>query len=283
VGITAKKTNNQNSRRKMTPGERQRLTEKNIKRKKRRMRFVVISTLLIISTVIGGLIYGFFAFFKITEYTVEGATVYTTEQVFENSGLTIGDNLFISDIKSVANRLETNLPYIGKVEIRRIMPGTVCFTVSETTAICAMVEGNGFVLLNKDGKVLEQKMEEPTDGLPILECLPSQNAKIGYTVEIAKQENALGSPLEIYKDLLAAIDSSGMTDITLIDISDTTDVWLTYQERIKMHIGTPKMLESRLVFAAELLKSEDEKYPGQKGELDLTILKTAVMKPETEE
>ncbi len=258
------------------------MAEKNRKKRKRRLLLVVISGVLIASVLIGGLVYGFFAIFKVADYTVEGAHVYSEEQVFASSELAIGKNLFFSDIKSAQQRLETNLPYIGTAVISRKMPGTIQFVLTETKATAVIVEGNDFVVLDKNGKVLERTTQTPDDKLPRLACPPPKSVQTGHIIEIDKQDDALASPLEIYKDLLAAIDSSGLPDITLIDIADTTDVWLIYQDRIKMHLGTPKLLEKRLVFAAELLKSEDAQYPGQKAELDLTILKTAVIKPETE-
>lgn len=282
MGTSEKRLSNQRPRRQMTPEERQRLAQKNKKKRKRRLLLVIITAVLIISALIIGLMYGFFAIFKVIDYTVEGAHIYSEEEVFTISELAIGKNLFFSDIKSAEKRIQTNLPYIGLAVISRKMPGTIRFVLTETEPACALAQGNDFVLLDKDGKVLERTAQMPDDKLPRLACPPPKTVQTGYIIEIDTQEGALASPLEIYKDLLAAIDSSNLQGITLIDITDTTDVWLTYQDRIKMHLGTPKLLEKRLIFAAELLKSEDAQYPGQKAVLDLTILKTAVIKPETE-
>lgn len=282
MGTNEKTPTNQHSRRQMTPGERQRLAVKNRRKRTRRLLLVIISGVLIVSALIAGLVYGFFKIFKITDYTVEGTTVYTAAEVFDISGLAIGKNLFLSDIDSAEKKIEVDLPYIGKAEISRKVPGTVRFLLSETRATGALVHGKEFVLLDKNGKVLERTTQTPAEGLPLLECPPPKTIQLGHIIETDIQEEALASPLEIYKELLAAIESSGMQDITHIDLSDTTDVWLTYQDRIKMHLGTPKLLEKRLIFAAELLKSEDAQYPGQKAVLDLTILKTAVIKPEVE-
>ncbi len=282
MGTNKQTPSNQHARRQMTPGERQRLSEKKKKKKKNRLLFVLVSAVLVVLTVIGGLVYGFFAVFKVSAYTVEGTTVYSAEQVFDNSGLSIGKNLFFSDIELAAQRIQTNLPYIGKAETSRKMPGTICFTLTETQVASAITQGNGFVLLDKDGKVLENAAPAVPEGIPLLQCPPPKKVDTGYIIEIDTQDGALAPPLDIYKSLLAAISSSGLKDITLINIVATTDVWLTYQGRIRLHLGTPKLLEKRLVFAAELLVTEDAKYPGQKGVLDLTILKTAVMKPETE-
>lgn len=282
MGTNIKTTGNQHTRRQMTPGERQRLAEKRRKKRKRRLLLVIISGLLIISAVIGALIYGFFAIFELTGYTVEGAQTYTEEEIFASSELTIGKNLFFNDLDLAEKRIETNLPYIGTAEISRKMPGTIRFILTETEPAGAMLESNGFILLDKNGKVLERTTQTPADGLPLLKCPPPKTVQIGAVIEIELQDGALASPLDIYKDLLAAIAASGIQGITLIDLADTTDVWLTYQGRIKMHLGTPKLLEKRLILAAELLKTEDATYPGQKATLDLTILNTAVIKPETE-
>ena len=64
-------------------------------------------------------------------------------------------------------------------------------------------------------------------------------------------------------------------------MSKTTDVWLVYQDRIRMHLGTPAELESRLSFAVNVIDRENAISPVQKGEIDLTILKAAYFRPDT--
>lgn len=282
TGTAQKNQSDQNIRARMSAGERQRLNEKKKKRKKRRLLLVVCTIVLLVSALLAGLVYGFVTVFRITAFTVEGTTVYTAEQVFERSGLKLGKNLFISSTAEAEEQVETLLPYIGKAEIKRKMPGTLRFILTETQAAAFMQDGTEIILTDKNGKILDKKPAAGDENIPLLTCPAPIKQDLGYILEFDTPAGALENPLDTYKNLLAAIENSGMKDITLIDMANPADVWLVYQDRIKMHLGTPAQLESRLVFAVTVIDNENAISPVQRGEIDLTILKSAYFRPVTE-
>ena len=276
----------------LTPRERQRLAEKNKKKRIRRKRFVVFSFFFIITALISGTVYGFFTVFKITDYAVTGSKTYTAEQVYESSGLKLGKNLFLSNLGSAEKQLESNLPYIGSVQIRRVLPGTLKYEITETKATAALSYGNRFLLLNSDGKVLEQKTGTKPDNLYLLKCPAPVSTGLGQTIGFSKTfsikteqtvkkkktvtvENYNVDMLQVYKDLSAAVQSSKIKGITVIDMSNPLDVSLVYKDRLTLHIGSPTQINERLVLAASVIKREDADYPDEKGTIDLTILKKA--------
>ena len=272
----------QNGRPQMSAGERDRLNAKKRKRKRRRRIFAVSIAAVLLIAALTGLTYGFITVFKVTAYQVDGTARYTPEQVFEASGLELGKNLFFSSIGEAEEQLEVMLPYIGSAEIKRKMPGTFLCAITETQAAVYTPDGEGFMLIDKNGKILEKAAAVDQTGIPLLSCPEPLKKDVGYTVEFEMPQDAFESPLDTYKKLLAAIESSAMADITQIDMANPLDVWLVYQDRIKMHLGTPAQLESRLKFAVTVIERENVISPDQRGQIDLTILKTAYFRPETE-
>lgn len=285
MGSTTKKTTKPNPGARLNPRERQRIAEKNKRRRIRRKRFVIFSFSFIIIAIIAATVWGFLTLFKVKDYIVEGNKTYSADQIFEISGLEKGKNLFFSKINTAEEQLEFKLPYIGNAEILRVMPGTLKFKITETQKACAMKYGSGFLYFNSDGKILEQKAGKITDGLPLLQCTKPINIEPGKTVEFTSVKDGPDSPeiLKIYKELLAAIKTSKIRNITVLDMSDPEDIALVYQGRITLIIGIPSKLESRLMFAARVLVSEDKISKKQKGTIDLTDLKKAYFKPATVE
>jgi len=279
----AKKQTKSKTPAQLTPRERQRLAEKNKKRRIRRKRFVIFSFSFVVIALVTGVVYGFFTVFKITNYIVTGSKTYSAVQVYKSSGLKLGKNLFLVKIGSAEVQLESKLPYIGNVQIRRELPGTLKYVITETNAAAVLEYENGFLLLNSDGKILEQKAGKSTETLPLLKCPEPGNIEVGRTIEFTGADTGQTSSdiLAIYKDLLAAIKASKINEITVIDMSEPTDVRLFYQNRLTLHIGTPTNLESKLALAADVINKENINYPNEKGEIDLTILKRADFLPTT--
>ncbi len=282
MSAPTKMQTNQKPRPQITGRERQRISEKNRKRRIRRKRLVIFSFTFIVLVILTALTYAFFAIFKITSYTVEGSNTYTAEQIYESSGLLLGKNMLLSNVKSAEELLEKKLPYIGSAEIKRGLPSKLKYILTETKAACAIENDSGVLIIDKDGKILEQKAENSTGDLPVLKCPTPESMKIGENIEFSSEDKSAvaGSALEIYKNLLTAIQCSGINDITAIDMTDINDVWLVYQDRIKLHFGTPTKLESRLAFAAPVIASHIS--PTEKGEIDLTILGEAFFLPSAE-
>lgn len=372
---TDRKPVKQNPKRQISAEERQRIIEKKKRKLRNRRRFRIFLLIFLTFAVIAGLVLSFCYLFRITGYKVDGNTKYSDSQVFESSGLKLQKNLFFSDINSAEKNLVNKLPYIGSVEIKRGLPGTLIFHVKETKPVCTYQSGDSQLLIDSNGKILELKPGVKPDKLPQLKCSKPVSEKIGcvlgfsqpdgleknilkiynyllykiqdgdfkhikpadisqpkstktgYTIEFndalltdvktlyddlaaalddgrikdvdyvnisepVKTKNGYGinftnsqesDPLQIYKDLLAAIEKSKLKDITVIDISDPQNVSLTYQNRIKLKIGTPSKLESRLALAAKVIEKENIISANQKGSIDLTIGDRAYWQPAQEE
>lgn len=278
---SGKNISNENNRVRLTTRERQRIAEKNKRRRIRRMRFVVFSASLLIVAVISGAVWGFLTVFKIDGYTVEGNKTYSTEQVFKSSGLLAGKNLFFNRLDKAALKLEETLPYIGTVEIYRIIPDTIKFKITETKTACALKTGDGFLYLNSEGKILENKSGKLPSGLPLFQCTEPMNPVTGHIIEFKAANKSFSSQriLETYKELVSAIETNKIRPISSIDMSEPDNISLVYDNRITLILGVSSKLESRLKLASKVLVEENIRSKTQKGTIDLTDLKKAYFKP----
>ena len=82
--------------RRLTPEERQ-LRIKQLKRKRNiRKAIVVIGFLLVLSIIVSPIL--ILTLFRVKSFTVEGAGIYTNEEIVSASGIVMGKNLLFADL-----------------------------------------------------------------------------------------------------------------------------------------------------------------------------------------
>jgi len=252
--------------RQLTPEERRRLEQRrrNIKRAKRRRNLFVLSVLLILSLIVFVCL-SFTVLFKAASFSVAGSTRYSVEQIKTASGIKENTvNLFRIDLEKTAEKIETNLPYIGSVKIKRRLPDTLVINVTETKAEYAAIYGSGYLLLNRDGKILETSPESKK--LVVVKCPEPVGTAAG---SIIKFEDEI--TLNNLKTIIAALKKSELKDITEIDVTDSLNLTLTYQNRIVLEIGTATDIDSKFKLAVSSLNNENEISMEEKGTLNLSI------------
>jgi cell division protein FtsQ len=170
--------------------------------------------------------------FRVNEFSVSGNVRYTAQEVAEASGISEGDVLMGVSKTQAASRILVKLPYVEQVEVSKALPGTVKFTLRECQAsVAAQSEFGANWLLSQEGKLLEQLEEDPT--LPLIQGTVLQLPTPGDQAEFddaQKGELALTLAQEISD---AALSGS----ITLIDVTDSDQVTLVYEDRLEVQLG----------------------------------------------
>ena len=90
--------------------------------------------------------------------------------------------------------------------------------------------------------------------------------------------------LSILEEILAAIESTGITKITEIDLGDVLNIVLNYDNRIDVEFGTRTELEYKMKYAKEILEKSIKSY--ERGTLDVSYCHTtpnAVFSPSRED
>ena len=276
--------NNQRGQvRKLTPEEKE-IRLKRLKRKRNfRIAVVVIGFLVALSLIISPILV--LTLFRVKTFTVEGAGIYTTDQVVSASGISVGKNLLFADLDEAAENIEKMLPYTIDVKLTKKLPSEVIIRCGSTEKAFAIALANGlFALTDSNLKVLEITGDQPADTALIIGAVPYK-AEIG---EIAvfdaaekgeKEEEFVDETLNLLLEITAAIAENGTKDINLINVSKRSDIYLVYQERIVLKIGSSSDLASKLSLGNKVINSENTIDPFQFGAINLSVVSEAVFNP----
>ncbi len=242
-------------------------------RKKHKRVFRTISYILI--SLVLGLIFVAICmavFLKIEAIEVKGNIRYTREEIVQASGISVGQNLYAIDKKAARAYITADHPYINEVVIRRNLPSTLVFNVSEEkskyyTEIC----GEYFVL-SESLRVLERRDSIPTvqegeDPLVLLLLSEVKSAVVGEELEFTKDVT-----FEYINDFMQNLNNNTMTkDLTEIDMSEKYNIYVNYKGRFRIYIGDNTETEMKLKFAKLMIDTFDENKRGQIDAHDITV------------
>ena len=264
-----KKTNNPNtSRNNQLSGNERIVNRTNQRRKKNKRKKLIFRAVLCFIFLCIGIIFALTMFFNISEITVTGDTVYSSEDIIEKSGVVIGDNLIFTSKKKINEQVSTELPYVGSVKVKRHLPTKLELIVTKTDAVYAVVIDGYYTLLDANGKVLEKDLEYVAENIILLNIGEITSAELGRTV--------CGTS-DIYLEKLVSIRNAcnecGIDDITAIDLSEIYDIKLTYQGRIILELGetTKDTLYKKLSFGKAAIDTQNEENMLYRGTINLTV------------
>lgn len=173
-------------------------------------------------------------FFRVDQFEVTGNVRYTAEEVAEASGITVGDVLLGINKTQTASRILAGLPYVETVTISKRLPGTVSFVVTETTAAGQAVSHTGSIwLMTREGELLERLDEEADSAYPVIKGtildLPISGDRAVF------EDTAKGNiALEI---LEAVCDADLGQSISEINVEDSSEITVRYQDRLEVQLG----------------------------------------------
>ncbi|MBQ8228477.1 MAG: FtsQ-type POTRA domain-containing protein [Clostridia bacterium] len=264
--------------------ERRKAYEKR-RKKVRRNRIIFASFVSILILLITVIVLSLTVFFKIDTITVNGTSRYDTQQIISVSGIEKGRNLFLSSVNKAQTNISSQLTYLSEVTVTRRLPSTVVIEVVGANADFCYQTSGGYALTDSDGKVLEIVN---ADAVPKTAAVIKTNgafvAVVGEEITVDKnksdeQKEADEKELELLKNVLTAIKESGIKDITEINITVPTSIYLKYQNRFNLNLGNSLELTYKLKSAVEIIAKEDEISPTTSGEINLNNPGSAYVSP----
>ena len=154
--------------------------ERAIKRKKRRIKFVVkLGVFLLIAGAVVFLLKS--PFFNVKNFRVEGNSYYTDEEILVMGNCKTGGNIFIGiDTGDIRSRLEKDA-YMSSVKVKRVLTDTVKIQLEERKQTAAIVYGEKYVVVDGDGVVLRKTGVMPE--ITVLKGLTISKLSVGEKVE----------------------------------------------------------------------------------------------------
>jgi len=211
---------------------------------------------------------GVTVFFRVGVIDVEGETRYTAAEVIEASGIAFGDHLFFVNDEAADRAIRSSLPYIGRVEVRRHFPNRLTVTVAETLPVARLQTADGYLILDRDAKVLEIAATVPLVRLIEVIGMPMPiSSEVGEILAPGEED---ADKLRYLQDILGTVSTLGIAnDVSRIDMTDLYDpVMLYYNGRFLVRLGPNRNLHHKMNMLVSILPTMDEHDTGT---IDLSL------------
>lgn len=246
------------------------------KRRKNRIKRILTGLFFFIFLAAVAVTLCFTVFFKVSVITVEGETQYSAEEIIKSSAIKQGESLFGFSAQEVSSSITQSLPYIGKATVKRSIPDTVTIVVESAEPSCAMKTDTGYILLDKDQKVLE-KTDKADASIPVIALSGVEKADVGFPIKL-KDTQVMSS----FSLVVSSAEKAGL-NVTSYDLSDSSNIKIICENgEVTLKLGkvSADTIDRKLLLASEAIKKEKENGNSVKGTFDLTYDGKAYFSPE---
>jgi cell division protein FtsQ len=209
-------------------------------------------------------------FLKIEKIEVKGNGIYTKEQIIDASGISIGDNLYAINKKTARSFITTEYPYIKEVVIRRNLPTTLVFKITEEQPVYYTEICGEYFVLSKSLRILERTYEKPSNEenpLVLLLLADVKRAVVGETLEFEKELT-----FEYINNFMQSVNEHEIADkLTEIDISNKYNIYVSYQGRFRIYLGDSTETDMKLKFAELMINTFEQDKRGTVDAHDITV------------
>lgn len=207
--------------------------------------------------------------FNVDRINIEGNTLYEELDLIETSGIEKGENLFEVDTAFAENKLYSVYSYIEEVEVKRAFPNAVNIKIVEAIPFSVIEEADGYTLVSAGGKVLERGLEEVPRGMLSVRGLST----ITSTEDDIKR-------MDLMKKIIGTMQKLGMENYNFLDLSDTLEITMIYDNRVKVNLGNELEMDYKLQFADNVITEKlsktgyqlvDASVPGEVMTKEMTV------------
>lgn len=228
-----------------------------VNRRRRRSNLNSYYALAVIFAAVIVLILCMTVFFNVKTVNIQGVNLYTNEQILAVGGVNSGVNLIRTDTKTVETRLKNTLVYIDDVQVSRKYPSELEIKVTEAVKAAQIEKDGKYYILSESGRILEADV--PLDeSLMMIKGFELKSLDPGSTLE---SKDAFKT--KILDQLISEIKKLDFEDINEIDLTDRTDIKMTYDNRIDIRLGSSVDIDYKLTYIKAVIdKSLSDNYEG---------------------
>ncbi len=200
-------------------------------------------------------------FFKVENYEISGNSRYSESEILAAAGLGDSENLYNIDLSATAQRIKKALIYIDDVTVSRELPGTIVIEITEAEEFaCCQYEGNRYAVISRSGRYLSTEQAEPNEELLQIYGLDLIDVSLGD--EFTSSDD---NKKTIIMNLLDVIDEICPDKIDYIDITDRTDIIMSYDNgRIEIDFGSSLDYEYKMRYLITIIEANlDEDATGK--------------------
>ena len=242
-------------------------------KKHRRRSGSFIWSLFTFCIVIGAIVAAVTVFLKVADVQVSGSTRYSAEDIVKTSGIETGDNMFMINKFEVANAILEEYPYIEQIKIRRKLPDTFTFEITERIAVAYVEVSRTRWLIDSNGYILEMVAKGEETKVPKVSGCEVVTPRAGSELVLKQEEQ-----LPVLKEVLATLRYTGMyRDINRIEIGKLYDINLVYGNRFLVALGDTSSLSKKIEMLRAVIA---ELTDFDKGTINVSAVKEARFRPD---
>lgn len=244
--------------------EREKEEKKAKKAKKRRHGSYIIYyiTLSLIAFIIFAIL-SVTVLFNCEGIEVEGETVYTDEEIIEASGLKGDENLVRLSLSGIDTRILDKLVSLDSVEIKKVFPNKIKITAVAAEPMANFYYAGKNYVISHVGRVM-QIDKNAADCMEVIGYQPGDNVVVGDYITAANPEQD-----ETVKTISEMLEKIGIDNITELNISDSLNLTITYEDRVQVTLGSILQLEEKLTIVKALV--ENPTYIGKNDKVALNV------------
>ncbi len=271
------------SREKAKEKSRQGVSYDEMRKKKSRatrLRAKVIACVTVLAVLVAvACCVGVYAYQKgapVAVININGESPYKNEKITETASVYVGINMLSVREKAVNEAVTKGLPYIKDVQVDYQFPDTLNLNITSTQENLLITGNNGYICLDKDGKVLSLKKKKLTDGRYLVEGLEEQTAVAGENF-VPSENNK--EKYEKAALIASVLEASGKFPKGVINVADLKDITVVYDSRINIYLGDCSRLEMQLESAVNVIEADEDIINGQTGYIETRFEGQTTFKP----
>lgn len=222
-------------------------------RKRRKRNYSLYYLMIFILVAAVGIVLSLTVFFKVSKINVNGKTRYDTNSIVAYSKIKIGENIFRADYDLAKKNILKNLIYIDDVTITKTLSCEVDIAVEPSIPIANIQYDDGYLLVSKGGKILED-LSAPQEGIRVISGFQPKKPELGERI-VSENEDTQ----KLMQTLCNMLDKLEMTQVQQVDVTDPFNIALIYENRIRIELGSISDLEYKMTYANELIKNKINK------------------------
>lgn len=220
------------------------------RRKKRKVLLIILFIIIILIVICAYLLTA--EVFKIQNITISGNTELSQEDIYNQCGINIGDNIFLTQEVITKVKLKQN-GYIEDVKLKKIYPNKIEIEVKERKRKFQILTKTGcYIYINEQGYILDyslDKLELPTIlGMEITEDKVETIKRLEEN-DLEKMENIL--------QIQAEAEEIGIKDL-ITEYQVTEDYVIVLGSLcININFGDATNLKNRMFYVKAILEQEN--------------------------
>ncbi|MBQ7654231.1 MAG: hypothetical protein IJS17_04090 [Clostridia bacterium] len=205
---------------------------------------------------------------------------YTDEQIITAAGVGEGNNLLLAKYAKADDIMQSvskQLPFLKVVSVDSKGMSELIVSVKQIKPSYAFMFGETYILTDDSMNVIDHTQDKETAlQYCVVRYADISSHETGQKLTLSERSNEQTTVESVF----SAIKAAELKNITYISLKNLDDLYMTYDNRILVHVGNRNNLVEKLKLAQRSLADEDKNSLQQKGELNLTVEKKAYFTPQ---